>query len=916
KAATAGLGKRQPESFSGRYASPLSREGAIAVFRNMLKGGQRKKNFFLDIDFTRPTSASPQQQLLLQAIERNYPNIGEMTLHSSTAPDAKVEKGHTATLPASVIPRAVRRYQDHGAPYTRLSRFFHDTASFYQSEKQEELVASPFEALAQSPAASALFMEMDARRVELPVFLPQRCTGCGQCTVACPHAAIPPLAIGVESLVKGAMAIAASRGTPVAQITPLVKNLSRLAGPAVKSAAQNAARVAEMLPTAFDRLLEQMKITGDKAATVRQEWAILLDIIGEWPVAVTETFFLEAEAREKGSGEFFTLAINPYACTGCGICAEACPEGALEMKPQELPLVQSLQATYGLWEQLPDTSSETISRLVHDPAYDSFAAILLSRNYYQSMAGGSLTESGAPAKGMLHLVAALTESIVQPRIVKLALEAGELIEALQENIHAKLSNALPREDLLALEKAVGESAGSSLPLDELVGKLGEKEHLKLVDTAVLHRKIALANDLKALRWSMLEGPTGAGRARFGLILQAGLWPWAEQYPYNSFLAPVLLDGEGASAGLASGLFQGHLRHALDNIKLLRRARLEAKDKYRPEADGPEIAALGWEALDEAERGLVPPLLLVGNQSLLEGPQREALDALLASPWPIKIFCLDEAAPAEEDTPRQLARGNAALFAAAALRNAYVWQGSLGASRELFDGLRQGISRPRPAIYHLLAVNLDVHEGYEQQWPRLASLALDTRAFPLFAFDPETEDGFLSLATSLSGNPGPDADWGENKAQQYQLTYADWLYTLRAWQSHFRPLSTEEAAALPVGDYLNLSPDARKDKIPVIQTAGEKGQAKQLAVSQQVVAATDAARHQWRMLREMAGTLTPFPGKLRKQVEQELTEKYERELAQLRSDYEEKLQNQEQELMQQVRIKLRDKLVALSQTPRS
>ena len=57
--------------------------------------------------------------------------------------------------------------------------------------------------------------------------------------------------------------------------------------------------------------------------------------------------------------------------------------------------------------------------------------------------------------------------------------------------------------------------------------------------------------------------------------------------------------------------------------------------------------------------------------------------------------------------------------------------------------------------------------------------------------------------------------------------------------------------------------------------------------------------------------SPFPQKERETLEKELAGKYEKEIAELKASYEARLQDQENMLMEQVRVKLRDKLLALS-----
>ena len=607
-----------------------------ATFRNMLLGDKAKRHYYLGLHFTKSQTDYPQHEILLQTIAREYPGIEGETLPTGSQPISPNAKDESQLG----LPLVVRKHKNLGPPYSRLSRFYQDTAYFFKSGETQELVADPFQALPVMPATTAGLSGIDTRRSELPVFQPEKCTGCGACFVQCPHSAIPPVVLGMESLIRGGMDIAGKQGLSVSALTPLVKNLGKVSSQVVRKTEKPVTQVADFLPLAFEKLTAQLKLTGDKLENAQRDFGNLLSVLAGFPVAVTDEFFHKNETLEKGSGELFSLAIDPHACTACGLCAQICPEDALRMNEQTPELLGHIERNFNLWEKLPDTNSDTVRRQLHSEEYNSFAAVLLSRFNYLSMTGGSLSESGAPTKTLMHWLTALTESAVQPGVVEQVREVEKLIELLSENIHEKLSGALPKEDSTALWHAIAEAKGKRLPFDEIVGKLGTEEHLKLVDTALLQRKIQLTNDLKELRWILTEGPNGMGRSRFGLALSGGTLP-DNAYPFNPFTTPVVFDNNGVTAELASGLFQGYLRHALDNLKLLRRAHLEAKDQYLPDVHAQKIAALRWQDLKEAEKRLVPPMLLVGSRDSFLDKNFTQLNTLLSGDFPIKIIVLND-----------------------------------------------------------------------------------------------------------------------------------------------------------------------------------------------------------------------------------------------------------------------------------
>ena len=902
--------------------SNLSREEAKAICVNM-QLPEPSKSFFFDSrlesdpsphgrfmigpNFTGTDSAFPKIEAEWSSLKEDYSGLDDHKLPSLPSSrdkrsrnSDKIRKGTETTE----LPLAARLYRDGGAPYTQLSRFHNQTVDLYRSDMEMEQTASPFQSIPAVPVATAglqPYREGDL----LPVLDPERCSGCGECFLHCPHSAIPPAVFSPETLLQSAAEVASTQGRPLAQLVPALRGLGQTLGKVVRDHEESSLSLEKLLPAAFEILLGQMKPEGEKLKAMQKEFESLQENLKDYPVSRTAPFFDKAEAQKRGSGELFSLHPDPQLCTGCGICAQKCPEEALQMK-EPLPEVRErLQRNFRFWETLPDPSEATLKRVLQDKEYPSLAAVLLSRHYSMSLRGGRAEAQGIAEQGLLHLVTAVAESLCQPAFAALAKEAENLREQLKEALRKQLGEALPPSHYEALAKTLSEEEGSRLPFITLLQSVSGEQSSELVDLVSLRSKLELDKELHGLQWALEEGPGGVGRSRIGMLLAGNkTLQWSRTYPYFPFAFPTILEEDGEQLELTLGLIEGQQRHHLDNIRLLRRAALEARGSYQASRDDLVIASLGWEELTDEERCAFPPLLVVLTHESLTQNGTETLRLLLASKMPLKVVLFDSLPPHEADPEHAASMLTGPVLEAMLDRQAFVLQSSLATPEHLYGGLVEGLRRPGPALFHLHAT----HPGEDPQE------ALASRVFPTIRFDPEGK-GIFGLLLDLSDNPEPSilSDVSEEELPETDVsseTFAEWAFQRESFKGHFHAFQDEGAPSLELSDYLDLEAGEQQARVPFICVSDE-GETVRYGMSGKMIRASVLIHEHWKMLLELSGAVTPFTEKLRDELKQELADAHQNEVEELRQDYEERMQQQEQEWLAQTRLKIRKNLVELS-----
>ena len=857
---------------NGWYAQNPSAMAWQAAITNLLNDKTEKKRYWLDVPLSHEASAYPKHQVLLQQVERDYPKVAKATLLDGEKNGIAISKP---------IPAAAKAFANQGPPFARLSRFFDDTACLY--DQPEELVAHPFQATPVLPVASAVY-NYPAYRKEVPEFNPKAVKEVERYPSACPHGALITALFTIGELIKSGIAQARGRGEAVSVIVPLSKVWAKNAAAIALEKAGKISVAKEILAPAWEKTLPTAK---DQNAAKAEYEQIMLGI-GDVPIAVTETHFAHQEKAKAESGELFSLGIDPSACTGCGNCAIATAEGALTMKEYAKADEGEMIRSFNQFEAIPETSAAIVQRLIASPDFDSFAALLLNKNYYRAFArGGVFWKQGAEASTVGSIIA-LAEYALGGIYDEVNKQISVQTVGINNVIKKILSDALPVTNLDSLMEVVTGHTEEKLNMDRIFDEWGKEQQFKAVNKDELQRKLELVEGLKQLKWALKEGLNGTGRAKYSVVLDASLG-YTAQYPWNTFNVPVLFAENGQTANMALGMFEGELRNVLDNIRLLRRAALEAEGKYKPEQHDAEIVNLAWADLTPEERILVAPVLVLGTEKMFTEAGMQSLLSLMDNGYPVKIIMLESGSVNPEFASAQLATRANALWSVMAQANAFVGRGSLANSSNLFALCEEGLKYAGPAVLGVYTPNAFAYDMKPSRWPQLAHLAVSSRTYLPLRYAPGEATAAACMKLELENinsdwNKAPLAylEKGEEKTMDYTFTFADYAYLMNDWKGHFTKLETAPTG-VAVADYLDLDEAGQKAKTPVIKRVDADGNLLTYAVSPTVVAATRAVRQNFRVLREWAGLFTAFPEKLKEQVDAELRTAYEADKKKLIAD---------------------------------
>ncbi len=341
--------------------------------------------------------------------------------------------------------------------------------------------------------------------------------------------------------------------------------------------------------------------------------------------------------------------------------------------------------------------------------------------------------------------------------------------------------------------------------------------------------------------------------------------------------------------------------AVEAAVALRKAELELNRPQEAEIESASLGELTWRDLNDEEREACPQLLLVGSDEALAAKDLTHLLELLQSGIPVKVLAFSRLDLAFETAPRS-PRFDLA-FSALGLQKAFVAQTSISDPEHFYESVRNAFSHSGPALVRVHTPNPEQHGFDNHQTVEHADLAVRSRAFPQFRYDPAAK-GVYGLRLDLAGNADPDKVWCDS--ENGPLTPAHWAITESRFAAHMSPLKDDVVEPTPIAEYLLMSSGERSGKTPYVEVANQR-----IGMSDDLAGAFAERVALWRALQEMAGLVTPFTERIRTEAEQEVASEHQADLQKLRDEYEAKIKELGEEKQSEIAQKIKNQLLVLT-----
>lgn len=718
------------------------------------------------------------------------------------------------------------------------------------------------------PPGTALGKDKGVFRREIPLFDPAGCTGCLECTMVCPDAAIPTVVHEIHDLILEA--------TDRIDVTAGQRDALRGQAYLLAERARESYRQ-DKTERPFSEVVAEVAASLDPGAGVRPASVdALVARLATYPVARTRPFFDAAEKATPGTGGLLGVVVDPWKCTGCLQCVDVCGPKVLTRMDQDDALEDMLEQRFETMTHLPSTPQRFVAGAA-SPEGD-IKRLLLDRENYYTTTGGHGACRGCGEVTAIRLMTSLSHALGTERRRTRERELGTLVTALRDKMMS-----LPAEDADRRERIASTVATLESALYRLEG-----------------------------------GPTGNGPSSTVIANATGCSSvYSSTMPFTQYLDPWVNGLFQDAQPLAKGIFEGISAGTVPEIRAERVARMELEDAYDPAVHDKDLTLLTWQGFTPEEMGALPTVITLGGDGASYDIGFGAMSRVLTSRTPVKVMVLDTGAYSNTGGQASTASFVGQDSDLARFGGAHGGKTEQRKELALLASFHPGVfacSTSTALHGHFLSTSLSylgygegaammnvytpcsTENGIAEDLSNARSrLAVESRVTPLFVHDPR-KGATLAERFSLDGNPDVDADWttstieyvdesGTPQLMETPLTPAEFALGEGRFAKHFKRLpADQEDRAVPVHEFVDLAVEDRADKVPFVYATDDDRHLIKIRCAGPIIDLVEDRRHYWRTLQDLAGLGTA-----------RLTAAHKAEVADLQARYEEAAQARETSL---------------------
>jgi len=493
---------------------------------------------------------------------------------------------------------------------------------------------------------------------------------------------------------------------------------------------------------------------------------------------------------------------------------------------------------------------------------------------------------GCGEKTSIHLFTSTVTALMQPRVKKHLAHIEQLITDLEQHIRLKLAGNIDLSNMDAIHSVLDDNQDNDVTLSRLTRELDEDKTANPLDSDWLKWATGLLETLKQLHWKYTTGVTNTGRSDMGFINATGCTSvWGSTFPYNPYPFPWSSNLFQDSPSVAMGLFEGHMVKMATGFKAIRMVEMELAGKYNEQEHKDFFTYFNWEDFSDEEYLLCPPVVSTGGDGAMYDIGFQNLSRMMMSGVPIKVMIVDtqvysntggqactsgfvsqisDMAPFSKKWKGKKEIRKEMSLIATAHRTSYVLQSSFSHISHLLEGYIEGLNSRRPAIFNVYAVCPPEHGIADDSADRQSKLAVESRAYPLFKYDPD-KGTTLEECVELEGNPSISQDWpryslsymdaaNKEATLDVPLTFVDFAATEGRFRKHFRNVTEEKWTdeMVQVDEFIDMDKDEQETAIPFIWTVNKKQQLIRTQVSRELALSALERRDFWRQLKSLSG----------------------------------------------------------------